>query len=713
MPKPTSQTKITIFAILPALAVLLLRFGLAGAQPAASETTWGPNVRANSDSGNASQHEPSLAISRTDPNVVVVAAKDYRVADNKEVWIYVSQDGGQTWPVEKQLQVPGLPDDIPNQSDPVVVARDDGRIYVICLGHNNGHGLFITWSDDNGDTWVDAVAVTHNETPGGLDDKDWLAIDNNLVSPYHNRMYVAWATGGILLKRSTDGGLTWSSYQNIAPGNTEYPFPVVAADGTVYVFYMENWGFCTAGTVRYVKSTNGGLTFTGPYTVATAHQPCSPLHDSDQFRFFSILTAAADPNNSANLWVAWTDDHGVYQGPTDVLYTRSTNGGATWSAPDRLSHDTAGNGKDHITPVFAIGADSRLNAFWLDRRDDPNNVLFHAYHTSTTDGGITWETDKRVSEQAFDLNLYLPPPAGYNAAGDYWGLDTVGNIVMAAWNTTVETSQDIYVARGLIAPLGTLTGTVTDAVTTQPIESAEVRLDTGQSASTGPDGWYHLDVVSGTYTVTAQASGYYSLTVPSVLISGTVTLDFALQALPIPPTLTGQVRDSWTLAPLAGAAVALDAGPSTFTGPDGIYTLTIPAGVYTVTATASGYFSQTVPNFEIISGTLTLNFDLAPVACPLPEILSVSVVTDGLTVTFSAEISSSLPVSYTWTFGDGFTSTLAAPVHTYADFGAYTVNLTVTSVRPDGGTCGSDVWSGEVTLPAPLKELYFPLMWKG
>ena len=750
-------------------------------------------MRANSDIGNASQHEPSLAISRTNPNVVVVAAKDYRHNDNKEVWIYVSQDGGQTWLLDKQLQVPGLPPDIPNESDPVVVARDDGRMYVICLGYNNGnngHGIFLTWSDDNGDHWVDAVHVTYNETPGGLDDKDWLAIDNNPASPYYHRMYVAWATGGILLKYSTNGGQNWSAYQNIAPGNTEYPFPVVAADGTLYVFFMDNWGFCATGTVRYVKSTNGGQTFTGPYTVATAYQPCSPIHVSDQFRFFSILTAAADPNNAANLWVAWTDDHNVDEGPTDVLYTRSTNGGAIWSAPARLSHDPAGNGKDHITPVFAIGADSRLHAFWLDRRDDPNNVLFHAYHTSTTDGGLTWEDDNRVSEQAFDLNLYLPPPPGYNAAGDYWGLDTVGNIVMAAWNTTVETSQDIYVARGTIAPLGTLTGTVTDAVTTQPIEAAEVTLNTGQSAGTGPDGVYHLEVVSGTYTVTAQASGYYSQTVPNVLISGTVTLDFALQPLPVlsgqvtdavtaqpieaaevtlntgqsagtgpdgvyhlkvvsgtytvtaqasgyfsqtvpnmlisgtvtldfalqplpaPPALTGQVRDSWSLAALSGAEVALEDGPFGLTGPDGVYTLTVPAGVYTVTASASGYFSQTVPNFEIISGTLTLDFDLVPAVCPLPEILSVGVVTDSLTVTFSAEISSSLPVSYTWTFGDGFTSTLAAPVHVYAEYGTYMVTLTVTTVRPDGGTCGSDVWSGEVRLPVPLRELYFPIMWK-
>lgn len=73
---------------------------------------------------------------------------------------------------------------------------------------------------------------------------------------------------------------------------------------------------------------------------------------------------------------------------------------------------------------------------------------------------------------------------------------------------------------------------------------------------------------------------------------------------------------------------------------------------------------------------------------------------------------SSLLVSYAWDFGDGYTSTLAAPVHAYVDFGVYVLALTVTSIRPGGDPCGSEVWSGQVMLIAPLKEQYFLLMWK-
>ncbi|MEP6774942.1 MAG: sialidase family protein, partial [Chloroflexota bacterium] len=100
--------------------------------------TFGPNVRANSDSTTFGQHEPSLAVSRADTNTVVVASKDYRNGNQKEVWIDVSNDGGVTWPANLQLQMPGInASQFPLMSDPVVMARDDGRIYVSCLGYNN------------------------------------------------------------------------------------------------------------------------------------------------------------------------------------------------------------------------------------------------------------------------------------------------------------------------------------------------------------------------------------------------------------------------------------------------------------------------------------------------------------------------------------------------------------------------------------------------
>ena len=668
---------------------------------------WLFNAKANSDLTNYGQHEPHLAISRINPNVVVAVSKDYREGNVKHVWIYVSHDGGQTWPLEWQRQIPVTIYDVPLQSDPIAMARDDGRLYVVSLGYNSGHGLFITWSDDDGITWIDpAVAITYNQTPGGLDDKEWLAIDNNPSSPYYHNMYVAWATGGIQYKRSTDGGLTWTTdYETIVPDGqygTEYPYPVVGPDGSLYVFYMEGWGYCADGYIKYVKSIDGGLNFTGPYTVVATSQPCSPIHGGgfDQFRFFSIISAAVNPTNANDIWVGWTDDNGVSYGKTDVLYVHSIDGGSTWSDPARLSHDDPEAYIDHITPVFSMNLDGRLHAFWLDRRADPANQFWHGYHTSTMDG-TSWEDDTQVSEQPFDLNLGFPPGSN-NAAGDYWGLDTVGNIVMAAWNTTIiNNQQDIFVAGGIYSSTTiTLTGQVLDAQSLLPISGADVSVDTGEYTTTNPSGYYTMTLDAGVYTATASAAGYFPQVVPDLpLWSGTVVQDFSLQP---EVTLTGLIKDATTDAPIPDAQVLLDTGAFTYTNPSGIYAFVLPPEVYDVTASADGYYSETITGIELITGTVTQDFALMPLICPAPQILGVTVdVIDQLTISFSPTVSSTLPVGYLWDFGDNSRSTEPSPVHTYLDYGTYTTNLDVTNA------CGTSNWNRAIELD---RFIFMPIL---
>jgi hypothetical protein len=456
-------------------------------------TVFGPNVRANTDNTQFGQHEPGLAVSRTNPNVVFTAAKDYREGNIKRVWIHGSTDGGLTWPV--QLHMPNLPP-TETESDPVVMARDDGRIYVSCLTTGN-EGIWITWTDDNGTTWQPSVPIVQNQS--GLQDKDWFAIDNNPSSPYYHRMYMMYApnASSIVEQHSTDGGLTWSTRQQISATNTEYTYPVIASDGTVYNFMMNNWGGGRTGTVQMTKSTNGGVTWSAPQTVTTAQQPTSPIRPGDNYRFFAILSAAVDPNDhdpsTRDIYVAWTDNRNFNQNGTDVVYVKSSNGGATWGPVTRLSHDPTGVVRDHITPMMVVGADSRVHAFWLDRRLDPNNNLYDSWYSSSTDGGATWEPDVRVSTVSQDMDVGFPPGSG-NAAGDYWGLDVVGNTIYVAWNDTRTGDQDILVARGTTGggpsptPVSTATGTATQpaatATTTNTVPPSVTVTGVSTAAST-------------------------------------------------------------------------------------------------------------------------------------------------------------------------------------------------------------------------------------
>lgn len=70
--------------------------------------------------------------------------------------------------------------------------------------------------------------------------------------------------------------------------------------------------------------------------------------------------------------------------------------------------------------------------------------------------------------------------------------------------------------------------------------------------------------------------------------------------------------------------------------------------------------------------------------CPLPAAGFTSV-TSGLTVAFS-DASTGTPTTWFWDFGDGTTSTLQNPVHTYTTQGTFNVCLTVTNA------CGSNTF---------------------
>ncbi len=426
--------------------------------PVPDRPAWRDDVRANTDATGLAQQEPSLALSRRNPDVIVVAAKDFRATENisRSVWIYTSHDGGRTWPWNQRF--PEVSDDIFRHSDPVAVARDDGRLYVIALGTGRPviphHGLFITWSDDDGVTWREAVTVTAQERTG-LDDKEWLAIAQAPRSPYYHRMYVAWRPAffdALWSTYSVDGGLTWADPITVAAGDVHSAYPLVDANGRLLVFYADPLKIDEPGVVRFAASDDGGETFSPPRHVADMRQPKSPLNENDRFRVLSIISAAADPTDPDRLYVAWTDARDVRANGADALLVYSHDGGATWSDPIRLSSEPPDSVRDDFLPVIHVGARGWLHAFWMDRRGDPDNVRVNAMYRASGDGGVTWGPSSRVSDVATDHNVAVPENSP--SPGDYWGIDSVGNRLCVAWTDTRYGNEDIFVDCAWMPDLG-------------------------------------------------------------------------------------------------------------------------------------------------------------------------------------------------------------------------------------------------------------------
>ena len=102
--------------------------------------------------------------------------------------------------------------------------------------------------------------------------------------------------------------------------------------------------------------------------------------------------------------------------------------------------------------------------------------------------------------------------------------------------------------------------------------------------------------------------------------------------------------------------------------PNPMHTYTA-AGTYTVSLTAinaDGSTTRTRSSYIVVGAPSTADFSGTPTSGNAP-----------LIVTFT-DLSSGGPTGWAWTFGDGGTSTLRNPAHTYSSAGTYTVTLDVT-----------------------------------
>ncbi len=215
---------------------------------------------------------------------------------------------------------------------------------------------------------------------------------NNLVAGANIRYYYY----------STDGGYTWTQGNLSSPlGVWGDPCVVFDLNGHCYFGHLSNpsSGGYWIDRIVVQKSTNKGITWSSG--VGIGYNPPGRNQDKEWL--------AVDWTNSPyrnNIYVAWTefDSYGSTNpmDSTRILFSRSTDGGITWSAPIRVS-DKGGDCIDGDNTVEgavpAVGPNGGIYLAWTG----PLGLVFD----KSKDGGLTWGVDKVITSipGGWDFNV--------------------------------------------------------------------------------------------------------------------------------------------------------------------------------------------------------------------------------------------------------------------------------------------------------------------
>ncbi len=335
-----------------------------------------------------------------------------------------STDSGATWDDRGAVGVEAF-------GDPSVVwRRSDGFFYLSTL--RSGGGLALYRSTDDCSSFS---LLSVPEASGA--DKEFLAADNHPTSPHFGNLYLAYTTGNVVARRSTDGGVTWSPQFVLAGALGLGAWPIVAPDGDVFVSWLD---VSTASVnVPVMRSTDGGVSYTpvAPITTGQVHPRdavasgnCGRSALNGNIRYFALPELVVTDDGVLHAVYSYDPDGLDIGDVVDVFYRRSTDDGATWSTEMRLNDDATTN--DQYFPTLSTNG-SILQATWYDRRLDPANLLQDTFRRISTDGGLSWGPSERVSDVStpieFDSNLALCYHGDYDQ-----GVVTAGGLAVAQWS---------------------------------------------------------------------------------------------------------------------------------------------------------------------------------------------------------------------------------------------------------------------------------------
>ncbi len=386
-------------------------------------------------------NETSLAVDPTDSDKMVIGWRQFdSVANNfRQAGYAHTDDGGQTWIFPGVIE-PGV-----FRSDPVLDSDSQGGVYYnsLTVEGSSDYLCDVFRSTEAGQPWDEGTSAQ-----GG--DKQWMVIDKTGGIGDGN-IYSFWTSywsicGPGFFTRSVDAGESYESCIEIP--DDPYWGTLAVAPGS---------GFNPSGVLYTVGAYDDDLVVARSTNARYAGQSVS-WGLSTVVDIGGFMDSRTGPNpggllGQAHIATASSDDqvgHAVYvlcsvnppgNDPLDVMFAGSTNSGTNWSAPVRVNDDLGDAWQWFGT--MSTSPSGRIDAIWLDTRDNPGTYLSSLYYSYSTDKGATWSANERLSD-AFDPHVGWP---NQDKMGDYFHMVSDDAGFSLAWAATFNGEQDVYYGR--------------------------------------------------------------------------------------------------------------------------------------------------------------------------------------------------------------------------------------------------------------------------
>ena len=229
-----------------------------------------------------------------------------------------------------------------------------------------------------------------------------------------SNVYVVWneMTGNasdIFFASSTDNGKSFGTPINVSNNPLESLDAGIAVNKNK-IFLVWNQNTADSDDIFFSKSADNGNEFSEPINLSNSKDVSQIIRDTQ---------IALSGNNIFVVWYDGTEDD------SDVFFTRSVDGGITFSKPVNLSQT---NAKSELPQIVADN--ENVYVVWQDYSQGNGDIFLR----ESTDSGATFGSIRNLSNNVEESNIFILGPQIFLA----------NNQVYTVWEDKINGTSDLF-----------------------------------------------------------------------------------------------------------------------------------------------------------------------------------------------------------------------------------------------------------------------------